>query len=156
MQGSLQVYFLRLLFVRSACLLAAVGTPPPPPTTVTLASLPILVRLGGSSRGVLTRSVSGIPSPPTKLTSSYSAYFTAPKVLQARTFSYTRLVMVAQKINGTAIALSIRERLNHEIADKQAKSERFKPALTIIQGQLYIFYYCSLLPPSPPPPRLAY
>jgi len=44
--------------------------------------------------------------------------------------------MAAQKIDGTAIAKSIREKLNHEIAEKQKNTPRFKPALTIIQGQL--------------------
>jgi len=42
--------------------------------------------------------------------------------------------MVAQKIDGTAIAKSIRERLNGEIKQKQEKNSRYKPSLIIIQG----------------------
>jgi len=49
--------------------------------------------------------------------------------------------MVAQKIDGTAIAKSIRERLNGEIKQKQEKNPRYKPSLIIIQG-----VYNSMLP----------
>ncbi|KAJ6257893.1 hypothetical protein Dda_7683 [Drechslerella dactyloides] len=41
--------------------------------------------------------------------------------------------MVAQKIDGAAIAKAIRERLHDQIKKKQETSPRFKPALTIIQ-----------------------
>lgn len=41
--------------------------------------------------------------------------------------------MTATKIDGTAIAKSIRERIAGEIADKQAKNPRYKPSLVIIQ-----------------------
>ncbi|GAB7358665.1 hypothetical protein MBLNU230_g3894t1 [Neophaeotheca triangularis] len=41
--------------------------------------------------------------------------------------------MAATKIDGTAIAKTIRERLNSEIATKQAANPRFKPSLVIIQ-----------------------
>lgn len=47
--------------------------------------------------------------------------------------------MVATKIDGTAIAKQIRERLNEEIKQKQTVSPRFKPALTIIQGRILFF-----------------
>jgi methylenetetrahydrofolate dehydrogenase (NADP+)/methenyltetrahydrofolate cyclohydrolase/formyltetrahydrofolate synthetase len=43
--------------------------------------------------------------------------------------------MVAQKIDGTAIAKAIRARLNEEIKQKQEVSPRFKPSLKIIQGK---------------------
>lgn len=42
--------------------------------------------------------------------------------------------MVATKLDGTAIAKSIRERLGQEIADKQKLNSRYKPSLKIIQG----------------------
>jgi hypothetical protein len=42
--------------------------------------------------------------------------------------------MVATKLDGTAIAKGIRERLGQEIADKQKLNPRFKPTLKIIQG----------------------
>ncbi|KAK3054608.1 tetrahydrofolate synthase [Extremus antarcticus] len=41
--------------------------------------------------------------------------------------------MTATKIDGTAIAKSIREKLAKNIADKQAKNARYKPSLVIIQ-----------------------
>jgi methylenetetrahydrofolate dehydrogenase (NADP+)/methenyltetrahydrofolate cyclohydrolase/formyltetrahydrofolate synthetase len=41
--------------------------------------------------------------------------------------------MPAQKIDGTAIAKSIRERINKDIADKQAVNPRYKPSLVIVQ-----------------------
>ena len=42
--------------------------------------------------------------------------------------------MVATKLDGTAIAKSIRERLGTEIAEKQKLNPRFKPTLKIVQG----------------------
>jgi methylenetetrahydrofolate dehydrogenase (NADP+)/methenyltetrahydrofolate cyclohydrolase/formyltetrahydrofolate synthetase len=42
--------------------------------------------------------------------------------------------MGATKLDGTAIAKSIRERLGQEIADKQKLNSRYKPSLKIIQG----------------------
>lgn len=41
--------------------------------------------------------------------------------------------MTASKIDGTAIAKHIRERISRDIADKQAKNPRYKPSLVIIQ-----------------------
>jgi methylenetetrahydrofolate dehydrogenase (NADP+)/methenyltetrahydrofolate cyclohydrolase/formyltetrahydrofolate synthetase len=41
--------------------------------------------------------------------------------------------MPAQKIDGTAIAKSIRERINKDIAEKQALNPRYKPSLVIVQ-----------------------
>ena len=41
--------------------------------------------------------------------------------------------MTATKIDGTAIAKSIREKISKEIADKQAQNSRYKPSLVIIQ-----------------------
>ncbi|KAK0942915.1 tetrahydrofolate synthase [Friedmanniomyces endolithicus] len=41
--------------------------------------------------------------------------------------------MTATKIDGTAIARTIRERISTEIAEKQAKNPRYKPGLVIIQ-----------------------
>ncbi|KAF8476115.1 formate--tetrahydrofolate ligase-domain-containing protein [Kalaharituber pfeilii] len=64
---------------------------------------------------------------------SLASIFPATKLQQARNFSYTRLIMAAQKIDGIALAKNIRQRLNVEVAEKQKKSPRFKPALTIIQ-----------------------
>lgn len=42
--------------------------------------------------------------------------------------------MTATKIDGTAIAKNIRERIHKEIEDTQKTNPRFKPSLKIIQG----------------------
>lgn len=42
--------------------------------------------------------------------------------------------MVAAKLDGTAIAKAIRERLGAEIAEKQKLNPRYQPCLKIIQG----------------------
>lgn len=53
--------------------------------------------------------------------------------------------MVAQKLDGNAIAKSIREKLCTEVTEKQKLNPRFKPCLKIIQGMaislvvLYMF-----------------
>lgn len=44
--------------------------------------------------------------------------------------------MAATKLDGTAIAKSIRERLAKDIAAKQQSNPRFQPSLKIIQGSL--------------------
>ncbi|KAF7197816.1 C-1-tetrahydrofolate synthase, cytoplasmic [Pseudocercospora fuligena] len=41
--------------------------------------------------------------------------------------------MTASKIDGTAIAKSLRERISKEVTEKQAKNPRYKPSLVIIQ-----------------------
>jgi methylenetetrahydrofolate dehydrogenase (NADP+)/methenyltetrahydrofolate cyclohydrolase/formyltetrahydrofolate synthetase len=45
--------------------------------------------------------------------------------------------MVATKLDGTAIAKGIRERLGTEIAEKQKLNPRYKPSLKILQGSSY-------------------
>lgn len=42
--------------------------------------------------------------------------------------------MAATKLDGTAIAKKIRERLAAEIVEKQKVNPRYKPCLKIIQG----------------------
>lgn len=54
---------------------------------------------------------------------------------QKRLFSST--TMVATKLDGNAIAKSIREKLRAEVAEKQKVNPRFKPCLKIIQGMIY-------------------
>lgn len=56
-----------------------------------------------------------------------------PTLTPRRTFSTTPSTMAATKIDGTAIAKKIRERLNTEIAQKQAANPRYKPSLVILQ-----------------------
>lgn len=55
--------------------------------------------------------------------------------INSRLFSVTRNDMVAEKIDGTAVAKKIRERIGQEIKKKQETSPRFKPSLTIVQGE---------------------
>lgn len=62
---------------------------------------------------------------------SCSSFF-SPSTRRAA-FSTTLRQMTGQKIDGTAIAKSIRERINREITDKQQKNPRYKPSLKIVQ-----------------------
>lgn len=55
------------------------------------------------------------------------------RLAEPRRFS-TASTMVATKLDGTAIARSIRQRLAAEIAQKQTLNPRFKPSLKILQG----------------------
>ena len=50
-------------------------------------------------------------------------------------FSSTAVAMVAAKIDGTAIAKNIRERLKSEIEEIQKSNPRFIPSLVIFQGR---------------------
>lgn len=54
-----------------------------------------------------------------------------------RPFSSTPNIMAATKIDGTAIAKSIREGLKAEIEQIQQTNPRFKPSLTIFQSEFY-------------------
>jgi hypothetical protein len=53
----------------------------------------------------------------------------------ARLFSTSRPSMTATKIDGTAIARSIRERLGAQIKKRQESNPRYRPSLKIIQGE---------------------
>lgn len=55
-----------------------------------------------------------------------------PAILPSRKFSAS--AMAAAKIDGTAIAKSIRQGLKNEIEQIQATNPRFKPNLVIFQG----------------------
>jgi methylenetetrahydrofolate dehydrogenase (NADP+)/methenyltetrahydrofolate cyclohydrolase/formyltetrahydrofolate synthetase len=53
--------------------------------------------------------------------------------------------MTAQKIDGNAIARSIREKLHEQIDEQQKSNSRFKPSLKIIQGEFTLqhnAWYC--------------
>jgi methylenetetrahydrofolate dehydrogenase (NADP+)/methenyltetrahydrofolate cyclohydrolase/formyltetrahydrofolate synthetase len=52
-----------------------------------------------------------------------------------RQFSSTRFNMAGQKIDGTAIAKSIREKLGAKIKERQEKNPRYRPSLKIVQGE---------------------
>lgn len=69
---------------------------------------------------------------PTCETSSH--IFLPPNLSQRRTFSSTPAVMTATKIDGTAIAKQIREKIHTDIENAQKINPRYKPSLKIIQG----------------------
>jgi len=61
--------------------------------------------------------------------------YTAPATVNAtRQFTGTAFRMTATKIDGTAIAKSIRERLGAKIKERQSANSRYKPSLKIVQG----------------------
>lgn len=69
------------------------------------------------------------------LVSSTSLHHPLQSSVSRRCFSTTPVAaMVATKLDGTAIAKSIRERLGVEIAERQKLNPRFKPCLKILQG----------------------
>lgn len=51
-----------------------------------------------------------------------------------RSLSSTSVAMTATKIDGTAIAKGIRQKLHEEIESRQKSNPRYKPSLKIIQG----------------------
>jgi hypothetical protein len=72
-------------------------------------------------------------------TSARPPFFLQPKSsAQRRDFSSTPITMTATKIDGTAIAKKIRERLHAEIESTQKINPRYKPSLKIIQGTINI------------------
>lgn len=52
----------------------------------------------------------------------------------ANSFSSSTTAMAAIKIDGNAIAKSIREKLHAQVAETQKSNPRYKPSLKIIQG----------------------
>lgn len=65
-------------------------------------------------------------------------------VSRSRGFSISAANMTGSKIDGTAIAKDIREKLKNEIAELQTKNPRFKPNLIIYQGMSDICGYCGV------------
>lgn len=72
---------------------------------------------------------------PTSRTTS-STQFSAKRNTRTRLFSSTPHTMVATKIDGTAIAKKIREKLHKEIEATQKINPRYRPSLKIIQGKI--------------------
>jgi len=66
-------------------------------------------------------------------TFSHRALLTSKPLSQHRSFASTIRAMTANKIDGTAIAKSIRERIAGEIKERQQINPRYKPSLTIVQ-----------------------
>ena len=67
-------------------------------------------------------------------TSALLRSYHIPSTTVLRAFSSSAAVMAATKIDGTAIARKVRERLHAEIAEKKSINPRFQPSLKIIQG----------------------
>lgn len=55
------------------------------------------------------------------------------RIFYRRLTTTTKAAMTAQKIDGTAIAKSIREKIHAQIQETQLKNPRFSPSLAIIQ-----------------------
>ena len=106
-------------------------TAPSKPTGASASSV-LALRHISKSRGRnlrFSRSLLFTPTSSTS-TSNFSPLYTP----QNRQFSSTPFAMTATKIDGTAIAKSIRERLHAEIEATQKANPRYKPSLKIIQG----------------------
>lgn len=61
-----------------------------------------------------------------------------PQPSAPRLFSTSPFTMTAIKLDGTAIAKSIRERLAAEVVEKQKLNPQYQPSLKIIQGSLTV------------------
>jgi hypothetical protein len=107
---------------------------PAPLRKFSSASCPVAVRHATQSRG---QSRNLFPGRSTKLTPTSPEISSTTTISNTRYFSSTRAEMTATKIDGTAIAKTIRERLHSEIEATQKVNPRFKPCLRIIQGMSY-------------------
>ena len=99
------------------------------------ASAVLAIRRLHTPRGALSSFLSSLSTFSTytrPLLSTQAAY---SRDNQHASFSSTSIAMTAKKIDGTAIAKSIRERLQSEIQNTQKTNPRFKPSLKIIQGK---------------------
>ncbi|RQM05530.1 hypothetical protein DH86_00001558, partial [Scytalidium sp. 3C] len=76
----------------------------------------------------------GVVSPSTTISPFVERNTFASHFSSRRYFSSTPPAMTATKIDGTAIAKSIRERLHAEIDAAQRSNPRYKPSLKIIQA----------------------
>lgn len=97
------------------------------------ASSGVAARHSFKSRGQFLRRYRLTLNHPTSTTAP-SPFFSLQYTSQQRAFSSTLIAMTATKIDGTAIAKKIRERLHAEIIETQKTNPRFKPSLKIIQG----------------------
>jgi hypothetical protein len=68
-----------------------------------------------------------------------STFFLPSKHTDTRQFSSTSSAMTATKIDGTAIAKKIRERIHNEVENTRKSNPRYKPSLKIIQGEKQLF-----------------
>ncbi|KAK7185729.1 c-1-tetrahydrofolate synthase [Paraphaeosphaeria sporulosa] len=73
------------------------------------------------------------PLSTTLFRSPYVRSYVYPPPASRRLFSHTSPLMTASKIDGNAIARSIRERLGAEVKQKQATNPRYRPSLKIVQ-----------------------
>lgn len=106
-------------------------------------SLPALPHTLFTTAGLLTqplriaspaRSYSSFSSPVCSSRPSSFKSQSSLLLLPRRGFATSYPAMAATKLDGTAVAKQIRERLAQEIADKQKSNPRYQPSLKIIQG----------------------
>lgn len=121
---------------------ASYSTTTTPPSLTAVASLTsssssalrATVRNGQAQlRSTFTRSaslLSASSSTPRPAPLSYNNTITSSR----RSFTTSSVNMVAQKIDGNAIAKEIREGLHAQIDEKRQNNPRFNPSLKIIQG----------------------
>lgn len=113
---------------------AYAGSPAPPRSSSSTTSHTIAPPFfpGGTRTFVTTTSATpGVSLRSSSLSSASFGRFQSPS---PRQFSSTSPAMVARKLDGTAIAKAIRERLGSEIAERQKLNARYKPCLKIVQG----------------------
>jgi hypothetical protein len=97
----------------------------------------VAARHSPKSRGRILHRCRSALTHPTCITAP-SSFSSSPYTSQQRAFSSTPIAMTATKIDGTAIAKKIREKLHAEIVETQKTNPRYKPSLKIIQGDLSI------------------
>jgi hypothetical protein len=86
---------------------------------------------------VLARRFPASATPPSKthLARPSRHLYTPLTACASRHFSSTARIMTGSKIDGTAIAKSIRERLGSQIKERQQANPRYRPSLKIVQGE---------------------
>ncbi|TVY47935.1 C-1-tetrahydrofolate synthase, cytoplasmic [Lachnellula occidentalis] len=115
---------------------AAAGFPRSPYTSVRSLHSPsalsrVAVGYFAQSRGPSLRRLR--PSSPSPTPHSTISFLSPSSQSQSRQFSSTQITMTATKIDGTAIARSIREKIQSEIQATQKINPRYKPSLKIFQ-----------------------
>ncbi|OAA79707.1 C-1-tetrahydrofolate synthase [Akanthomyces lecanii RCEF 1005] len=102
-------------------------------STVDSAATPLSTRSAQAPPPLRPASSSTFSSRRRPLAASSALPLLFPGQRDTRPFSTTPAAMVATKLDGTAIAKSIRERIGREIAERQKLNPRYRPSLKIVQ-----------------------
>lgn len=103
-------------------------------STIDSAATPLSTRSAQAPPPLRPASLSTFSSRRRPLAASSALPLLFPGQRDTRPFSTTPAAMVATKLDGTAIAKSIRERIGREIAERQKLNPRYRPSLKIVQG----------------------